>query len=106
MSQKLDRQQDALSAVAIKHSVKPLFFLVLRKIFPFTKTQVTIAMIYKTTLIMASLKSMYSETATKFEKIQCFDVYLVNVKTLWVISDNLYFGKCNCHRLGFFKPMK
>ena len=26
MSQKLDRQQDALSVVAIKHSVKPLFF--------------------------------------------------------------------------------
>ena len=40
MSQKLDRQQDALSAVAIKHSVKPLSFkYFLNQIFPITKTQ-------------------------------------------------------------------
>ena len=98
------------------NTVKNLFSFMyfLNQIFPNPKTHV-IAMIYKTTLILASLKSMYSETATKFrKKSQCFDVYLV--KTLWVIfsnfvalSDNLDLGKCNCHRLVyhyFFKPMK
>ena len=52
------------------NTVKNLFSFMyfLNRIFSNTKTPGNNSMLYKTTLFLASLKSMYSETATKFEK--------------------------------------